>query len=71
MHRLRRAWLSQMVSVFLQPPEQLFKPAILREVLPHLMAIKWKSLSDTSRLLVMAIGLVFPLLVLAAVVKAF
>ncbi|KAK9836653.1 hypothetical protein WJX74_005374 [Apatococcus lobatus] len=62
-------WL--MVAVFLQPPEQLFKPGILREVLPHLAALKWRSMCITLRLCLMAIGLVFPLLVFSAVIRAF
>lgn len=60
-----------MVAVFLQPPDQLFKPAILREVLPYLMSAKWKSMSDVSRLFLMAIGVILPLMISAAVIKAF
>lgn len=68
---LRDDWLAQMVAVFLQPPDQLFKPAILREVLPYLMSAKWKSMSDVSRLFLMAIGVILPLMISAAVIKAF
>ena len=66
MNGLCRWWQSSC-----SPPEQLFKPAILREVLPHLMTMKWKSMSDESCLFLMAIGVVLPLMISAAVIKAF
>ena len=59
----------QSVTSFQDPPSKLFAPAVVRQVLAHLMAQQWKTSSSTARLLVMAIGILVPALMLAVLAR--